>query len=281
MATTHILLPTDFSTSSQNAIEYGIHIARVLDIKHITVLHTYVTNNAIANQPVISAGLPELLQDEQNELNTLKEKVQSALAADVTVTALLLEGKLINIAHDLINNKGIDLIILGISSKTKLEQNLVGSNAINVMRKTNCPVIIVPEKAVWIDRPNIAAAIDITHDLDRLPIERVKNAFRQLDGNKLYLVNIDEDNNHGIHIQNPNIEKISYRFNNLNTKLEVLSASDKRQALEEYCAEKSIQLLVLFERKYGILNTIFHKSLIRQLAFGTHTPILVFEETNP
>lgn len=278
MAVSHVLFPTDFSEYSDSAIEYGIHLVNILNVKNVTILHSYATNNAIANQPIISAGLPELLLDEQRQLNRLKERVQSQVADDVAVSVLLVEGKLINIAHDLISSKGIDLIVLGISTKTKLEQSIIGSNAINVMRKTKCPVVIVPDKAAWIDNPNIAVAIDITHNANHIPIEKVKKFFAQIHGSKLSLVNIEDEDDHNTHIQNPNIEKINYSFSDLNTKLEILSSPNKLQALESYSSNKSINLLVLFERKYGILNTIFHTSLIRQIAYQTHIPILVIEE---
>ncbi len=278
MAVSHVLFPTDFSEYSDSAIEYGIHLVNILNVKNVTILHSYATNNAIANQPIISAGLPELLLDEQRQLNRLKERVQSQVADDVAVSVLLVEGKLINIAHDLISSKGIDLIVLGISTKTKLEQSIIGSNAINVMRKTKCPVVIVPDKAAWIDNPNIAVAIDITHNANHIPIEKVKKFFAQIHGSKLSLVNTEDEDDHNTHIQNPNIEKINYSFSDLNTKLEILSSPNKLQALESYSSNKSINLLVLFERKYGILNTIFHTSLIRQIAYQTHIPILVIEE---
>ena len=274
----HLLLPTNLSSNSGNAVAYGIKLANVLQVRKITILHTYAANNAIANQPVISAGIPEMLQDEQNELDNLKLNVQSQVGTDVTVTTYLAEGKLVHVAYDLISNKGVDLIVMGISTKTKLEQNLIGSNAINVIRKTNCPVIVVPDNASWVSHPNIAVAIDITHDTNRIPIEKVKNVFKQMDGSKLYLVNIEDEDDHSTHIQNPNIEKINYTFSDWNTKLEILSSPNKAKAIENYCTDRSIHLLVLFERKYGILDTIFRKSLIRQIAYQASTPILVIAE---
>lgn len=278
MAIRHLLLPTDFSVNSKNAIAYGIQLARSIGVQHITVLHTYVVSNTIASEPILSAGIPELLQEKQAELDHLKEKITAKVAENTNVSTLLLEGKLINITHDLIYSKGIDLIVMGISPKNKLEQTIIGSHAINVMRKTTCPIIVVPENAAWTDHPNMAVAIDITQNAAQVPVENVKTMASILGANKLSLVNVEEGDDHNTHIQNPNIEKINLAFSGTASRLEIISYPNKLQAIDSYCTQKNISLLVLLGRKYGILNTIFHKSLTRQLAYQTHTPILVVEE---
>lgn len=280
MAIQHLLFPTDFSSHSKNAITYGIQLANTVKATHITILHTYDTSSAFANEAIISVGLPKLLQEAQNDLDSLKEKVQSQVGKDTIVSVLLTEGKLIAVAHELIRSNNIDLLVMGISTKNKLEQTLIGSNTINVMRKTKCPVIVVPDNAAWTPQPNIAVAIDISHDFALLPIGQIKDFFNQVNGSKLELVNIEDNDDHNTHMQNPNIEKINFAFADAGTKLDILSSPNKLQAIESYCSNKHVSLLLLTERKYGILNTIFHKSLIRQIAFQTHVPILVIEEQN-
>lgn len=279
MAVQHLLLPTDFSSGSKNAVEYAIQLVNSIhSVKKITLLHAYIANTAITNEPIINVTMPELLQEKQNDLNVLTEKVKAEIKGDITISSLLVEGKLITIAHDLIANEGIDLIVMGIAPKNKLEQSFIGSNAINVMRKTTCPVIVVPNRAKWIGNPNIAVAIDITHDASKIPFERIKLVVKTLDAAKLSLINVEDRDDHNAHIQNPNIDKINFEFGEVGSKLEIISNTNKLQAIEHYAMDKKVALIVLLERKYGILDTIFHKSLTRQLAFSSHTPILVLEE---
>ncbi|PZP49038.1 MAG: hypothetical protein DI598_08790 [Pseudopedobacter saltans] len=279
MTLQNLLFPTDFTPYSKNAIAYGIHLANTLKVKSILVVHVYAANSNVTNQPIINSALPEILQEKQNELERIKLDIKSKVNEEINVLTLLVEGKLIPIIHELIKSQKIDLTITGISTKTKLEQNFIGSNTINIMRKTTCPILAVPHKAKWVDNPVTTVAIDISHNTALIPFENTKSIIEQLQVGKLFLLNIDDDDDHNAHIQNPNIDRINFQFKDHNSKLDVITHPNKLQAIEKFCHQKSVTLLILFERKYGILETIFHTSLTRQLAFKVHTPILVLEET--
>lgn len=276
----NLLFPTDFTSYSKNAIEYGIQYALFSKTKKIVVVHVYSANNPIVSQSVASVTVPEMLQDKQNELNNIRANIVAKLGDDVQVVTLLVEGKLIPIIHELINSEKIDMTIVGISEKTKLEQTIVGSNSIAMMRKTTCPIIIVPHKATWVEKPIVAVSIDITQNLSLLPLEKTKSLIKQIGYEKLLLLNIDDEDNHGVHIQNPNIEKINFEFKDFNSQISIVNNSDKLEAVNRFCHNKQVSLLVMYERKYGIIDTIFHKSLIRQVAYKSHTPVLVLEENS-
>src|SRR5690606_28136348 len=68
----------------------------------------------------------------------------------------------------------IDLVVMGITGATRLEQILIGSNALNMARQAVCPVIIVPPKAKFKKIENVLFASDFKDVKTTTPLAPIK-----------------------------------------------------------------------------------------------------------
>jgi nucleotide-binding universal stress UspA family protein len=136
-----ILVPTDFSDGSDEAVQYAAMVARTLKAR-IVLVH--------AIQPY-TYGMTETfnLVDHYTALKTIAgpmlDQVRKTLVKQgVSVETDLLTGP----AHSEIIEKArrakADLIVMGTHGRTGVEHFLLGSVAEKVVRLSACPVLTVP-----------------------------------------------------------------------------------------------------------------------------------------
>lgn len=136
-----ILVPTDFSDGSDEAVQYAAMVARTLKAR-IILVH--------AIQPY-TYGMTETfnLVDHYTALKTiagpmLEQIRKKVLQLGISVETDLLTGP----AHSEIIEKArrakADLIVMGTHGRTGVEHFLLGSVAEKVVRLSACPVLTVP-----------------------------------------------------------------------------------------------------------------------------------------
>jgi universal stress protein A len=142
MPTQHFLVPIDFSTYADEALDYAIRLARTLKAR-LTVLH--------AMQPVPMAGVDMGVTLPETYLQALEEEVQRSMeAALARVTAAGLTGERIVLYgipfQEIVETakaRQVDLIVMGTHGRTGLMHMLLGSVAEKVVRLAPCSVLVV------------------------------------------------------------------------------------------------------------------------------------------
>jgi universal stress protein A len=140
-----MLVPVDFSPTSESAVEYAQELAARFDAR-IELLH--VVEDPIASgawEPDASyLTIPELLarfvEDAERRLGDIKSQLMDAGIAVETrvVTGAPARG----IVHAALED-GCDLIVMGTHGRTGLSHMLMGSVAERVIRTAVCPVLTV------------------------------------------------------------------------------------------------------------------------------------------
>jgi nucleotide-binding universal stress UspA family protein len=138
----HILVPTDFSETAQQALEYAVGLAAKLGAE-VTLLHAYVL-------PVV--GLPEggifvtseiaqrILDGAQGALDAAVKRHEKR---GVAITALLKNGDPREVIDAVAGQVGADLIVMGTHGRRGLSRILIGSVAEYVVRTASHPVLTV------------------------------------------------------------------------------------------------------------------------------------------
>jgi universal stress protein A len=136
-----ILVPTDFSDCSAEALEYATALARESG-GTLLIVH--------AAEPLVPFGGDEmyygLLEADYHEIQRLLNELQPTDPA-VTFQRRLLRGnteaakKIVNYAKA----ENVDLIVMGTHGRTGLKRLLLGSVAEAVVRHAPCPVTLVKQ----------------------------------------------------------------------------------------------------------------------------------------
>jgi universal stress protein A len=137
-----IVVPTDFSPRSENAVNYAVELAQRLGA-HLTLLHV---NPQLSALEYTTEGIPIRNEEEAREqaYKELAEEVArlKPLHPDVDAllrTALFHREEILNVAKEL----PADLLVLSTHGYTGWKHLLFGSDAEKILERAPCPILIV------------------------------------------------------------------------------------------------------------------------------------------
>ena len=147
-----ILCPIDFSEISAKALEYAFflashHQAELLLLHVVDHIHEFEHYQILVFTP--TELVEKMKKQAYEELNKLTEQIKKTIKVETVVR----EGKaFVEIVQEA-KEKDMDLIVMGSHGRTGISHMLMGSVAEKVVRKANCPVLIVRDKNTQFDIP--------------------------------------------------------------------------------------------------------------------------------
>ena len=267
-----ILIATDFSRASRNAALYGLQLAREINADIILFNAYDIPTPAAGLNVKISRYSVKTLTDQK-----LKDEAEKFKYINMpSIITMCDEGDvdtIINVAND----KKVDFIVIGMKGGGKNFKKIFGSTATSLAKRTNIPVIIVPECASFKTPHNIVFANDTNIDSDKdVPgdLKKITELFKS----KLNVVKVIKNKHERLFQTSENAEsanKVVYAFD---TSFEYPVDTDLRHALNDFIKEHHCDMLVMMPRKHGWMERLFTKSETKDMIFHTHIPLLVLPE---
>jgi nucleotide-binding universal stress UspA family protein len=159
-----ILFATDFSPASEAALPYALTIARHYG-SELCVAHVICPEFADLIAP---ESTPTIRQEAQRFAQQNMERLLTAgRQRGVSCLPLIGEGAIWEVLQGMIQQNGLDLIVLGTRGRRGLRKLLLGSVAEEVFRMAPCPVLTVGPKTSEIQ------SMDVRLDHILYPLEFV------------------------------------------------------------------------------------------------------------
>ena len=276
----NILVPIDFSPCSKNAYAYALHLAKLYDAE-IHLLHVY-------SIPVVDPYLPVILA-----APIQKEETENAIAAfrnlddfspaenfgedfsDVQVDHVLKQGFPIVEIVDYAESMAADLIIMGTKGTGKMPNRLLGSIAQGVCTKSHCPIMAIPEDAKFDKIEKVAYATDF--ELKDFTILEELFELTALEDATLHCIHIKTSTETPVEdislhewreFYKDKIEKGAVCF-------DMIKNDDIDAGIEQYVAEKDIDLLVMMSRDKNFIERMIFPSHTRKMIGRSTIPVLI------
>jgi len=138
-----ILIPTDFSDTSQRAVEYATSIARPYG-SHLILAHVNQHVNPITppENVWIDQGMAQDQIDQQLQQIGAELRSKGFQARTVSVTGVV-QSELLSLA----TKERADLIVVGTHGRSGVDRLMLGSDAEALLRRAVCPVFVVGPEA--------------------------------------------------------------------------------------------------------------------------------------
>jgi len=275
-----ILVPTDFSKCAYNAMHFAIEIAKVSKAK-IILLHTYQLPVPPPEDQMSPVSFFEIKEENINRLKALVEnefnleKTNIHLETECIVRAGFAVDEIIDVAQE--NNVG--LIVMGTQGASGfIQKYILGSNTANVIAKSKFPVMAIPEDAKHLGFSKILFAADF-HEIKSNSSLHTLMKLALLFNSTIDLFTVREDKEQ-LPTLTEAIEGLSLDkyFERIPHRFQTAVNENTAQAIDKFVKESRANLLVTISHKHGYLNLLFNKSITRELAFHTSTPLLCLPE---
>lgn len=266
-----ILVPTDFSENAQRALQFAVAISNRFEAE-ILLYHVYRVGTSAAEK--FKSTLNDIIREDkekalQQALNEIKPTLEKGT----------LEGKTaMGDIEDLVINKAdkenFDLIVMGSKGETGLEGILYGSTALEIIRRSETPVVVIPERAepkpiktivLAVDGEGISnpELLDPVIQLVHLREAEIKIFHKAVSGERKELhPSIAET-----------LQGIEYTYHCKETATDDISDS-----IREFVLENDADLLCVIRRKKGWIQRLFKENVSRDSALDSPIPLLVIKD---
>lgn len=280
-----ILVPTDYSNDAKNAAIYALEIAAKTN-SEIIFLHTYHVpvfdneSNAYESYKIILENIEK--EEEQKMkvfLDDLKE-FENGKFKSIDISSQVKLGFLKDIILEIAQNEKIDLIVMGTRGASGIKKALIGSNTSNLINESNIPVLAVPENSVFkgLDRIVFACDYHLTENENKLYL---LTELALLFGSEILIFNVVDDQeklpSFDEALQGLKIENIlrgaahSYHFANKDNH-------DISEIIDDFLVQQKADMLVTIPKRLDFINSLFHKSLTKEMVCHSKIPLLALPE---
>ena len=269
-----ILLLTDFSKNSINAMHYALRLFEN-DKCQFYVLHVESTSAYISDDLVMSGGksvyeslvkktkhrLLKLIDDLKSEFNNEKHSFHEVVDYDGLTTAI----------NQVKTSNAVELIVMGSNGVTGATEAIFGSNTINVIRNVNCPTLVVPEGFAYREPKEVLLPLDVDKALNSkafLQFLNITEPYR----NKLHVLRIIEGNDASkVEDEVRGVDLLV----SVNFDYHVIDDVPIEYAVSSYIQTNHIDLTALLVKKETLFERFFVSSTTKKMSNELRVPLLV------
>ncbi|TJY35774.1 universal stress protein [Pontimicrobium aquaticum] len=276
-----ILLPTDFSENSWNAIQYALRFFEKFNC-HFYILHVNRLNNLASDTSYIIA--PEVIEEVQTKLakKQLREflkRISKELPHNKKHKFYTLTDYnfFIESIRNQIEEKNIDMIVIGTKGASGLKKYIIGSNTGDVITKVSCTTLVVPENAKFNNVKEIAFPTDLSISYPIQTLEPISEVLEEFDSflRILHISKKEED---------LNIDQIKYKelledyFFNNNYSFHFLTNDDIEDAVQCFVQSRDIDMIAMVAKNLNYFQRILFMPTVEEISYHTDVPFLVLHE---
>ena len=276
-----VLLPTDYSENSLNAIKYAIALYKDVPSKFYLLNAFHVSGYSLDSLMVAEPGekhYDNAKVKSKEEMSRLLESLQSLpdnpKHSFETISAF--NGLLLAI-EEVLKAKDIDIIVMGTKGITNSSNSVFGTNAVGVMEKiTQCPVIAVPGTLSFVPPKEIVFPTDYKTAFRRKELNYMID-IAKLHGSAIRILHIEKEAelNQG---QQNNMDLLKEILEGIEFSFHSLKNINVSQGIQVFVESRESDMVAFLNRKHRFFNSMLFNPLVKEIGYYSEIPILVLKD---
>jgi len=277
----NILIPTDFSENSCNAIEYALKFFENSQcnfyLLHVNTINTLVVSETtyMPTQEVIDEAFIKPAKVKLNELlNRLTSHSKNENHKFFTLTDY---NYFIDSIRKQVSEKKIDIIVMGTKGASGLKKLIVGSNTGDVITRVHCTTLVVPENAKYIAPKEIAFPTDFSTFYSTTLLKPILEVLDQYNASinvlhinkKGAILNLDQQINKGY---------LEDYFTSYNYQFHNLTHNHIESAIQSFVEKHRVNLIAMVAKNLNYFQRILFHPTVQEISYHTDIPFLVLHE---
>ncbi|WP_283635453.1 universal stress protein [Aquaticitalea lipolytica] len=278
----NVLLPTDFSENSWNAILYALNFFKN-EKCNLYLLHVNkISNLTINDSPYILTQ--EVIEEVYNkpskaQLKKLLRKISEQVPNNkkhnfYTITDY---NFFIESIRNHVSEKKIDLIVMGTKGATGLKKLIVGSNTADIITKVKCATLVVPENANYVDIKEVAYPTDFSllYGIETLqPIADILDTYNS----SIRILHICKKGEELNTSQKKSKELLEDFFIHHKYSFHFLTNKRVEDAVQCFVESMGVNMIVMVAKNLNYFQQILFHDKIEEISYHTDVPFLVLHE---
>lgn len=275
-----ILVPTDFSDQAKYALKLAVEIAKKTDAE-LTLLHvveipgqaSFNTMGEATNvDGMEGVFVMKMIEQGKKKLKALKN---DSLLEDINLKTELKAGNTYYNIANIINEYEPELVIMGTSGSSGVDEILIGSNAEKVVRNAKCPVLTLKEEISLANIDNIAFATSLKND-DKELAAKIKE-IAHLSYAKVHLLKVNTPNNFESSTNTRKRMDQYMKNNGLEAEKHIHNGINEEEGILEFAKEHKIDLIAMGTHGRKGLMHLLSGSIAEDVVNHSKRPVLTLK----
>ena len=272
-----IIVPTDFSPVSINAMNFAVNMAEGIDAS-LLLLNVYNIPVSYSEVPIMLVSVDEMKKSSEDQLAELKKNVIHVTSGKVKVYTESRMGNTVDELEELCKHIQPFAVVMGAKGKTSIEKVVFGSTTLTAIRHLTWPVICVPPgKEYGKGIKKIGLACDFKQVVETTPVQFIRQIVKEFNA-ELHILNVDYKEKHF----RPETPEQSFLLHNLLEDVKpfyhFINNPDIEDGINEFAESNNLDLVIAIPKKHNLLGGIFKPSSTKQLVFQSHIPVMCVHE---
>lgn len=273
-----ILIPTDFSDNASNALSYALNLLKGTDVV-FQLLHI---SHPMVDIPSSSIEYfePIIYQDQSTNDALVKRQLISVLESNKIEESNIKYEIIheIGFASDVIVSKSkeleSDLIIMGTKGASGISQFFLGSVTADVIKKSEVSVLAIPADYTFEKLDKIVFATDYEGISNKKTLKPLFDLAARFDAKVLMFHAIEAKEPIAAYIEELQVWKAEKNFHHVRHSNSIASCENIADGILDFAGENEADMIALIPHTYTFFGNLLHKSVSKQIAFESKTPLL-------
>lgn len=275
-----ILLPTDFSTISINAIHYAINMFKE-ESCDFYLLNVQKASSFISDDMMVMSSsttiYETLISAAKKSINNIILKIKAKYNNEKHQFHSIVDyDNLIDSINQISKIHNIDLIVMGTKGASGIESVVFGSNTAHAMQQCNIPVLAIPDGCKF---KGLKKVLFTTNHLSLHGMEELKTLvyLKSLFGFSMEILHIKDELNCTNEVLSNEV-LFKKHFNDATyTSIEV---NNKRmfEKVNRYIVDNHFDLFAMVSTKHSYIDRLITRYPVETFGLRIHTPFLVMNK---
>lgn len=277
-----ILLPTDFSENATQAIRYAMELYKDQSCIFYLLNVFFIKAKNIESLMGMEPGSDLYESTKKNSQNQLERLLHTLAFNDTgnvehSFQIISTFNEPLQAIKAIVEEKDINLIVMGTRGQTNEKNRLYGSTATEVMEKVrNCPVIVVPQLAKREIPKEIVFPTSYKMSFKKLELLPLIDITQRTDAS-VKVLHISEDG-YLDDKQLSNKALLDDCFESIDHSFHLLSNLSVPAAINCFVQSRESDMVAFINRKHTFFSSIINQPLVKGIAFNSKVPILVMHK---
>lgn len=280
----NILFPTDFSVNARNALKYAECLFKDITcnfyLLHVSEYINYPTSPIILdNKEHIESR--ELVVPSKKQLNKFLQKIEGANTNENHKFFGIHEhGFFLESIKKHVDEKKVDLIVMGTKGVGGVRQRILGSNTGDVITKVQCNVLIVPLAIQFEEPKEVAFPTDYNIFYSHNILEAITEMLGLGKGN-IRVMNVTKMGRKLAKMQEKNKEYLLDYLNETfpdRNSFHTITNRNVNAAIQCFVESRDIDMIIMVAKNLNFIQQILFDTLIEKLSFHSTVPFFVIHE---
>lgn len=267
-----IVVPTDFSPLADNALKYGMDLASAMG-SSLMIVHVYQIPISYSEVPLVTISLEEIKKASEERLAELKHNIETITAGKLVVYTESRLGDVADEVEKIAKTLQPFSIVMGSRGVTGAGRFFLGSNTLAVMKKTSTPVIVVPPGGKFSPYKKIGLTTDFKEVVDKTPVVPIR-ALVNFFNAELHVLHVDYKQRNFTPETPEQTLNIDMLLSGMNPTYDFIENKSVNEGINDFAEKNNIDIIVTLPQKHSFLESLFEKSVTRELLHHTHIPVM-------